>query len=418
MNLKFILHSKKNTQGEHPIYLRITANSKKTHVKTKLKIVEKYWNKEKGKAKATNAFPDAQSINNQLSYIERKVVDCQSKYWAEHYENPELKELKTRAEFELFGGTNPENKLDLLSYYNDYIIGLPNKLNDKGRPFSQGYINSHKQTLLKVATLCKEKKLSVEFDNIDIQFNDAFIKYLNTFQYTTNYIGKQIKNIKTVLNHATLRGYNTSLKFKQFKELTEDTVKVVLSEKELDELYQLDLSNKPKLDVVRDIFLVGCWTGLRYSDLSSFSKKAKINGNVISIKAQKTQEYVSVPLHQVTKSILEKHSYSLPKLSEPKFNLRIKKLGALIPSLTEGIEFEITKGGKLINISKPRYEMMQSHSARRSFATNMFLRKVPTETIMAITGHKKASTFYKYIQLPPNHHAEYVANIFNSTDLT
>ena len=116
--------------------------------------------------------------------------------------------------------------MDLLSYYNDYIIGLPNKLNDKGRPFSQGYINSHKQTLLKVATLCKEKKLYVEFDNIDIQFNDAFIKYLNTFQYTTNYIGKQIKNIKTVLNHATLKGYNTSLKFKQFKELTEDTVKV------------------------------------------------------------------------------------------------------------------------------------------------------------------------------------------------
>lgn len=414
MNVKFILHSKKNKQGEHPIYLRVTADSSKVHIKTKLKVFSKYWNKELGKVKTSNAFPDAQSINNQLSFIEQQVHKCYNSFLASHNKPPKLRELKELAEYDLFGGKNPEKKHDLLSYYEEYLESLPQKLNEKGRPFSKGYIKAHEQTLIKLKTFVKIQRQSLEFEHIDIRFNELFINYLNQFNYTTNYIGKQIKNIKTILNHATVRGVNSSLKFKQFKELTEDTVKVVLSENELDQLYNLDLSKQAKLEVVRDIFLVGCWTGLRYSDLTSFNKKAKINGSVISIKAQKTQEYVSVPLHPVTKAILEKYNHELPTLSEPKFNIRIKELGAMIPSLTEGLEKEITRGGKLIKETKPRYEMMQSHSARRSFATNMFLRKVPTETIMAITGHKKATTFYKYIQLPPDHHAEYVANIFNN----
>jgi hypothetical protein len=201
MNLKFILHSKKNALGEHPIYLRITSDSKKVHLKTKLKIIEKFWNKEKGKIKVSNAFPDALSFNNQLSYIEHKVLNCQSQYLSEHKKLPHIEELKSLAEFELFGGKKPEKKWDLINYYEDYILTLPKKLNDKGRPFSLGYINSHKQTLLKLIEFIKDKNLSPDFDSIDIKFNDAFISYLNQFKYTTNYIGKQIKNVKTVLNH-------------------------------------------------------------------------------------------------------------------------------------------------------------------------------------------------------------------------
>jgi integrase len=75
---------------------------------------------------------------------------------------------------------------------------------------------------------------------------------------------------------------------------------------------------------------------------------------------------------------------------------------------------EYTQGGKLIKKSNVKSDLLQSHTARRTFATNMYKRAIPIETIMAITGHKKSSTFYKYVQLPPDHHAKKLADIFNA----
>jgi len=417
MNFKFILHNQINKKGEKPIYLRAVNEKQRVLIKTKMTIEEKFWNKASGKAKTTNAFPSGSELNNQLSYIEQTALNLYNRYVSENNTQPILKEFKKQLEAKLFGAISEEVKWNLFNFYEQYLKSLPGSLNTStGRPISKGYITSHKQTLIKLKAFIAETKRASDFKSIDLDFQEDLLSYLNKKDYKVNYIGKQIKNLKTVLNRATIKGISTDLKYKDFKELTEDSFKLALTEDEVNELYELDLTINPPLELVRDIFVIGCWTGLRYSDLTAFSEKAKINGDIVSIKAQKTQTYVSVPLHPMTKEILMKYPAGFTAPSEQTFNRKIKELGKLLPSLCFGMNVEYTKGGKLIKESNIKSDLLQSHTARRTFATNMYKRAIPIETIMAITGHKKSSTFYKYVQLPPDHHAKKLAGIFNSNE--
>jgi len=415
MNMKFILHNQSNQEGEKLIYLRLVNFNKRVLLKTSLKLPEKYWNKEKGKVKSTNAFPSGSGINNQLAHIENIALKLLNRYLSEHNIEPPVKEFKKMIEGELFGKKEKETKWNLFNFYEDYNSTLPGTLNKKtGRPISKGYVTSHKQTLLKLRSFIDEYNYTSDFDNIDLDFYEDFIQYLNEMDYKVNYVGKQIKNLKTVLNKATIKGVNTNLRYKEFKELSEDISKLALSEDELKELYEMDLSSDSKLDLIRNIFLIGCWTGLRYSDLSAFRDKAKVDGDIVSIKAQKTQAYVSIPLHPITKEILKKYPTGFIAPTEQTFNKKIKELGKMLPCLCTEMNIEYTQGGKLKNESNYKYDLLQSHTARRTFATNMYKREIPVETIMAITGHRKRSTFYKYVQLPPDFHARLLAGIFNS----
>ena len=58
-----------------------------------------------------------------------------------------------------------------------------------------------------------------------------------------------------------------------------------------------------------------------------------------------------------------------------------------------------TEGGKRIESHYQKWELMTTHTARRSFATNAFLAKVPVKLIMDITGHSSPKTFYSYIKI-------------------
>lgn len=415
MNYKFILNPKANSSGENPIYLRVTHNYRKTFIKTTLKILPKYWNKSTGKAKTTNAFPLGSEINLKLSDIESVSINMYNRYLSENKAHPDLIEIKKIIENEIFGsGKKNDTDWNVLSYYKVFLTEIKEKLNsDTGRPISDGYINTHKQTFNKLTDFYKKSKHSKDFEAVNIDFYEDFISYLNKFDYTANYIGKHIKNIKTILNKATIKGVNKTLYFKAFKEIKEDTFKLALNESELKELYSLEISNSFK-QKVRDVFIFAAWTGLRFSDLKSLNEKAQIDNDCIVIKAQKTQKRVSIPLLPISKEILEKYNYKIPSFSEPTYNKYIKQIGKNIPSLTKTFTDERTKGGKLIKETKYKWEMITSHTARRSFATNMFKRDFNVFAIMAITGHKNQATFFKYVQLPEDYHAKNISERFKN----
>ena len=63
------------------------------------------------------------------------------------------------------------------------------------------------------------------------------------------------------------------------------------------------------------------------------------------------------------------------------------------------MSFSCKKGNKNIEVIKPKYEWITSHTARRSFCTNEFLAGTPVKLIMKISGHKKETRFYKYIRI-------------------
>jgi len=65
----------------------------------------------------------------------------------------------------------------------------------------------------------------------------------------------------------------------------------------------------------------------------------------------------------------------------------------------------ITKGGKRITEAHPKWELVTSHTARRSFATNLYKSGFPSISIMGITGHRTEKAFLKYIKVTPEEHA-------------
>jgi integrase len=245
-----------------------------------------------------------------------------------------------------------------------------------------------------------KKKTKLKFSAITIDFYNSFIKFMKSKGYAPNTAGTRIKVLKTFLSNAKDAGLavNEDYKKRAFSKPKEETESIYLTETELMNMYGLNLKKTPKFDRTRDLFLIGCYTGLRFSDLSQLSQD-NLQGDTISIRTIKTDTPVIIPLHPVVLSILKKHEYCLPKVpSNQKFNEYIKEISKLA-GIVEPVRIEQTKGDMKMKKSEHKYNLVSSHTARRSFATNAFLSDIPSIQIMKITGHKTESSFMKYIKM-------------------
>jgi integrase len=175
-------------------------------------------------------------------------------------------------------------------------------------------------------------------------------------------------------------------------------------------MYRLDLSQKGKLAKVRDLFIIGCYTGLRFSDFIQIKQENIFESNKIKIRTQKTGEIVVIPLHPFVREIMAKYDGNIPEpISNQKMNDYLKEIGQLA-GLNELIEVTITKGGKLVKSTTEKYNLIMTHTARRSFATNLYMADVPSITIMNITGHKTEKNFLRYIRISQEENANKLLN--------
>jgi len=263
-------------------------------------------------------------------------------------------------------------------------------------------------TIKKLFTdFCNHKGREYDFADINTKFYQEFNSYMITEKdYSVNTIGRSMKFLKTILNDAVTNNLHSNLEFRDIlKGTTEDSDNVYLNKDELQKLYELDLKGNLRLDRVRDVFLIGCWTGLRFSDFTTL-KKEDIHGDRIRVKTQKTGNKVVIPLHPVVKLILEKYEYSIPPaITNQKFNDYIKDIAALA-KLNEPFTRHITKGGRDVSITVPKWKAISSHCARRSFATNAYKQGINPVYIMAISGHRTQSQFEKYIKLSGDEKAD------------
>jgi len=252
----------------------------------------------------------------------------------------------------------------------------------------------------------------LDFDNIDLDFYYDFISFLEKKNLATNTIGHKITTLKTFLNAATERAINKNLAFKssRFVAPKEESDQIYLTEKDINKIKNLDLSSNERLNKVQDIFIFSVNVGLRFGDVQKITKEMiNFEKNFLEIKQNKTANKIVIPLTIIALSILKKYNYSLPKISNQKFNNYIKEVGKLA-EINDTITKEITKGGvKRIKRYK-KYELIGHHTARRSFATNLYLKDVAIYTIMQITGHKTEKAFLKYIRLTPTEHATKLRN--------
>ncbi len=310
-------------------------------------------------------------------------------------------------------------KVTLFNFIRSFIDKSETKPNPKtGRPVCYKMRREYEVTFDYLKQFASERKRSIDFKSIDLVFYDDFTQFLQEKKLAVNTIGKKIQTLKIFLNAAKDEGKNNfeAYRSKKFVAMTEEAETIYLNEGELNALYDLDLSNDPSNERVRDLFLVGCWTGCRFSDIAQITPESVSDG-LIHIKQHKTGKRVLIPLHPVVTSILNKYNGQLPRaISNQKFNLALKTITdkAGINELTHKA---ITKGGIKTSKAYKKSELTTTHTARRSFATNLYKSGFPTLSIMAITGHTTEKSFLKYIKVTPDEHAKKLQLHWNSRHL-
>ncbi|MBC8181551.1 phage integrase SAM-like domain-containing protein [candidate division KSB1 bacterium] len=368
-------------------------------ISTGERIHPKYWNNKKHKAKESKDFPEHQNFNDRLANQERNVMST-----VRDHLNENKTILPNKLRVELVNILRPKPETETLNFFQSIqeYIDSTNKAPKTKISYgaTQNILKEYSEIL----------KTPLTFDSINMDFYEYFVKYLTeTKKFAKNTIGGHIKEIKVFMNYANDKGYtaNQGHKHRKFKKVEETAETIYLTDNDLSILSQLDLTNNLKLDRVRDLFIIGCYTGLRFSDLSQLTPdKFTQNDTRLKIKTVKTGEIVVIPLHWTIKEILQKYNGEIPRaLSNQKMNEYIKEVAELA-KINERITITKTKGG--INYSKTfeKHQLVTVHTARRSFATNMFLAEVPTISIMKITGHRTERAFMKYIKITADQNAD------------
>jgi len=293
----------------------------------------------------------------------------------------------------------------LIINHTQYIIDNANTRKVKGRnklglsiSRVKGY-KTFKNLFIRYQTDIKKQ---VHFLDINKTFVDKFINWLiNTEDYSMNYAGKQIDNLKTVGLDAEKLGIPTNPFINQiqgFSENNDDRFIQTLSFDELEQIRTTEIESE-HLNNARKWLLIGCEIGQRYSDLIKITKDIirYKNGNMfLDIIQHKTAKSVTIGMK--APHIIDLLENDLPhEISLQKLNDYIKKV-CKIANINEVVE-----GRKQNKITRrkqlgfyPKHELICSHSFRRSFATNYY-KNIPTAVLIGITGHSKESLFLTYI---------------------
>lgn len=380
-----------------------------------IKVLPKYWDNEKQRIKNVTALSDTKDkLNNKLSdftsFIDKKVSEYGS------YDLDELKEfLKSSINIYLGKAEKIEVINTFYPFTKKFIEQSKNRVNETtGKKLSYRTLNDYDRAVTLIKDFEKKHNYEISFESINLDFYYSFKTYLETLNFSVNTIGKYIKILKAFLNAATEQGINQNLSYKN-KDFIKPTAKsdhIYLNVNELQQIINLNLSDNPVMDNARDLFIIGAYTGLRVSDFNGLTKeniKEYKGKRIFNITVQKTGKYLPIPLHPEVEKVLKKNNGNPPKkMKVQDINDELRNIGRKA-KIKEIINVKSSKGGKLETKPILKYELIKSHTARRSFCTNAFIAGMSTLDIMAISGHTSERTFLNYIKISADERAIKIA---------
>lgn len=419
MRVKFYL-KRPESKEQTTIFARITYDGVRAKYYLPESINPDNWSTATQRAKISKKWPEHLEFNERLDDIEKYIRTTVRRFHLDNNAYPTWEKLKSILDFEI-KNIGVQQKVTFFQFLDTLIISTQNgtRLHPKTqKPLAPGTAKTYqtaKNILLDFQTKTGYK---VEFDSVTVGFYKLFLSYCYSKKYKANYIGKIIKKLKTVMSEATDEGHNRNLDFKKksFASIAEPVDNISLTEIERQLLADVDLSEKPHLDKVRDMFVIGCYTGLRYSDYSAIDAN-KIKGGSIIVEQTKTGGKIVIPVHPKVQGIVSKYNGTLPiSISNQKTNEYLKEICRTIKPFKEFEEITSTVGGVVTKQKIQRCELISTHTARRTFCTLEYLAGTPAITIMAISGHKSEKEFLKYIKVDSNEHAELLKDIWSKRE--
>lgn len=314
-----------------------------------------------------------------------------------------------------------ENDSNFIEYLDkltsERISGVRTQKN--GKTYSKSNIDllNSLSVALKGYVVSKRKKY-LKFQDIDDDFHLNFKKYIFSKELTIGTFNAHITHIKGVYNEAISDKVVSQKYFttRKFGKMDTETDSVYFDEESIKKIFDVVIED-PELDKTRDMLLIACYTGLRYSDYSKLHL-VDYSEEYIRLKQKKTGDYVTIPISKKILPILEKYNGSFPKLKSKfhAFTIHIRKI-ARMSGLTHIVEISDTKGGVKTTIKDEFCNLVSSHIGRRTYATTMFKLGLPTSLIMAVTGHKTEKAFLLYVKATNEDKARMMMEMMKKLDL-
>jgi len=376
------------------ILLRFHYKSQRFQVSTGLSIPSKHWNAKTQRVKETQAFPYAKQINARLNSLSADTLALFYDYTAEGV-IPSLERFKKDWQAKVL---NIETKAPAFVPFVQEMIAERKKMNRLTPVWAS--------CLKQLEAYQTEKGKALDFENLTQAFLNDYTAFLFAQGLADSYTHRVISALKMFVRLADSRGiYENCPLLKAKAEVKKrEADKVYLNEAELRLLANMELEDR--LANVRDLFLVGCLSGLRFSDYSQIKPEnfqlvehAGKKVECLTMVTKKTAQKVVLPIvNPILRAILEKHGWKAPKpISVQRFNQYVKEL-CREAGFTQPIEISEFKSGKQEKRTVQKWELISSHTARRSFATNAIKAGLPAADIMKFTGHSTMAAFMKYVK--------------------
>ena len=169
---------------------------------------------------------------------------------------------------------------------------------------------------------------------------------------------------------------------------------------ETDEVGSFWVVEKPSTSATLDDICFECENVMYFArQVIGGLKPEDIKEKHLEITAIKTMDKLRIPLSPLAKSILKKYEGSLPRvLVNQQMNSLLKDIGKMA-GLLEPIKVVRFYGSKRIEEVLEKYELLTTHTARRTFVTQSLERGMRPEVIMKLTGHSDIKTMMKYVKI-------------------
>lgn len=410
--INFYLKDKNKPQTA--VIAQVYLHGKRYRIATGVSVQSEHWQAGKQRLKVRATYPDAEHINLKLNELEQ-IIKSNALMFKLSNQEPTTDQLLTPK----------KDTPALISYGRDFVdhCGLSAETKRK-----------YTTALNKLTEYQADSGHTIHFNDIDIAFFRSFKKWfyslinpLNEKPYSKNYFGSVVKIIKSLVRRAAEDGLTTTtgITHSQFTTDNELTSSIYLSIDELTAIHRLEFTRatiepffegiresdlKRKIasyNTVRARFLLGAFTGLRVSDFLKLPMSA-ISDKYVTHRTKKTGQDVVIPIHPILAEVVAS-GHLVKKVSEQKLNVHIKEI-CRIAGITQPVTTYRSHAGSTMAQITQKCNLVATHTARRSFATNAYLAGIPAIGIMKITGHRTESSFLRYIWITQAENAEVLLN--------
>lgn len=402
MNTRLMIEATKaNKAGDCTVYVEVSvskkgAKKKTVRIPTNIKVKAKSWSP-KSQTVIRGRSGDYNKINKMLLAKLEQVNDIIAELSQRgRFELPEIKQLYFKK--------NAPITLGFFAIYDGFLLG-------KEKSMSRNGIKDFKTLRTHLLGFEKERKRKITLSDIGISFFEEFEYYLSQLEIKTkskdsddiitkpfadSTILKNLQTLRIFLNNQKDKGMPVNPSYKNFKIVKKKHPELVTLE-ENEYWLLLNKVENERLEKVRQLFVLQCSTGLRYSDVIRI-RKNHIRNNRIHITTIKTEQSLSIPLNEHSKEILYGCNFdtSTISISNQKYNDYIKELCEHV-GINQPFEKTSYRGNKPFPENLKKYEIMSSHHGRRFFITQSLINGVRAEVIMKMTGHSDFRSFEKYI---------------------